>query len=340
MTAVPIAGQWLHQPTRGLPRKSDGKPDLAAPAPHLSDGTPDLSGLWQMHPGSYVVNLAQDLAEADIRPWAQRRYEQHLEEFAKADPACYLPSGPRYFIAGQPKFLQTTAELAILNDDLTYRQIFLDGRTLPKDPNPSFMGYSAGRWEGETLVVESTGLNDRTLLDTGGHPHTEALRVTERFHRRDFGHMDVQVTFQDSQVYAKPMVVPVTMDLVADDELIEYVCRENEKDYAHIVGKASDGKVDVGADVLSGYVGVYEMRAGQAPAALVHVTLEHGALFLDRTPWIPGQDRQSLIPMSDTTFAGHFGRRMRFEKDDQGVGVRLVFEAPEPYLRDVTATKR
>jgi hypothetical protein len=136
------------------------------------------------------------------------------------------------------------------------------------------------------------------------------------------------------------MVVPVTMDLVTDDELIEYVCRENEKDYAHIVGNASDGKVDVGADVLSGYVGVYEMRAGQAPTALVQVTLEQGALFLDRTPWIPGKDRQSLIPMSDTTFAGHFGRRMRFEKDDRGVGVRLVFEAPEPYLRHVTATKR
>ena len=156
-------------------------------------------------------------------------------------------------IVGMPKIVQTSSLLVVLNEDLTYRQIFLDGRGLPKEPNPTFMGYSAGRWEGDTLVVESTGFTDRTLLDTGGHPHTEALHVTERFHRTDFGHIDLQVTFEDPAVYAKPLVVPVRMQLAADDELIEFVCRENEKDYEHIVGKASDERHALPTEVLSKY---------------------------------------------------------------------------------------
>jgi hypothetical protein len=338
-TSTSLGAQWLTHPSPGIPRTADGKPDLAAAAPRTPDGNPDLSGMWQMHPGSYVVNMTQDLNPDEIQPWAEKRYQEHLETFAK-DPSCHLPSGPRYYIAGLPKIVQTPDLIIVLNEDLTYRQIFLDGRTLPHDPNPSFMGYSTGHWEGDTLVVESEGFNDRTLLDTGGHPHTEGLRVTERFHRRDVGHMDLQVTFGDPKVYAKPLVVPVSMQLVADDELIEFICRENEKDYLHIVGKSSDGKVDVALDVLAQYVGIYEVRSAQSPTAVVNVTFESGALFLDRTPWIPGKDRQSLIPMSATTFAGHFGRRMRFEKDDRGVVTRLVFEAPEPSLHDLTAVRQ
>jgi hypothetical protein len=107
-------------------------------------------------------------------------------------------------------------------------------RSLPRDPTPSFMGYSVGRWEEDTLVVESIGLNDRTLLDTGGHPHTEDLHITERFRRRDFGHIDLVVTFSDPALYRKPITVSSPMQYVADDELIEYVCRENEQDYQHI----------------------------------------------------------------------------------------------------------
>lgn len=209
-TSTPLGAQWLTHPTPGIPRTADGKPDLAAAAPRTPDGNPDLSGMWQMHPGSYVVNMAQDLNPDEIQPWAEKRYEEHLENFAK-DPSCNLPSGPRYYIAGLPKIVQTRNLIIVLNEDLTCRQIFLDGRPLPNDPNPSFMGYSAGHWEGDTLVVESEGFNDRTLLDTGGHPHTEALRVTERFRRRDVGHMDVQVTFSDPKVYAKPLVVAVSM---------------------------------------------------------------------------------------------------------------------------------
>jgi hypothetical protein len=294
--------------------------------------------MWQLIPGSYVVNMTQELDASDIQPWAEAKYREHLENFAR-DPGCFLPSGPRYYITGTPKIVQTPELIVVLNDDLTYRQIFLDGRRLPDDPNPNFMGYSTAHWDGDTLIVESKGFTDRTLLDTGGHPHTEALRVTERLRRRDFGHMDLQVTFEDPALYAKPMVVPVRMRFVADDELIEYICRENEQDYAHI-GHASDEMVSVPADVLKG-VGTYETGApGEANYRIVNVSFDGMRLFVDRTVWSGGNDKQPLIPLSETLFAGNFGRRMRFVKDEQGAVTSLIFESPEPFVNDVTTKRR
>jgi hypothetical protein len=296
--------------------------------------------MWQLTPGSYVVNAAQDLAPTDIQPWAEARFRQHLEEFAK-DPSCFLPAGPRYYITGAPKIIQTPNQLVVLNNDLTFRQIFLDGRALPKDPNPSFMGYSTGHWEKDTLVVESTGLDERTLLDTGGHPHTEAMKVTERFHRTDVGHMDLRVTFDDPAVYAKPIVVPVSMQLVPDDELIEYICRENEKDYGHIRDRVSDKKQLVAVGVLSKYVGAYEYPLlGGSGTGVVNVSLVGGELAIDRKPWTRGNSRETLVALSETQFAAYFGWRLHFIPDASGVATQLVFEAPEPDVRDVTATKR
>src|SRR2546423_4754770 len=152
-----------------------------------------------------------------------------------------LPWGPSYNTSvRKAKIVQTPGLIVMLDEDLTYRQIFLDGRKLEADPNPSWMGYSVGHWEGDTLVVESTGFNNRTWLDRDGHPHTEALRTTERYRRRDFGHMDVEVTLQDSAIYAKPWTVKVEAQLNADTELAEYVCNENVKNpLEHWVGKAS-----------------------------------------------------------------------------------------------------
>ncbi len=343
LTATPVGAQWFHQRTPGLPRTPDGKPDLSAPAPRMPDGTPDLSGLWQMMPGSYVVNAAQDLAPQDIRPWAEARFRQHLEEFAK-DPSCFLPSGPRYYIAGQPKIIQTPGQLVILNNDLTFRQIFLDGRALPKDPNPSFMGYSVGHWDKDTLVVESTGLDERTLLDTGGHPHTDRMKVTERFRRTDVGHMDLQVTFDDPTIYARPIDVPVKMQLVPDDELVEYICRENEKDYGHIQGRVSDNRQRVPVETLSKYVGAYEYTdqhpvPGVSSANVVTVTLVDGELWIDRKPWVRGNSREILVPLSETRFAAFFGWQLHFVVDASGMPTAVVFDAPEPDARDVTARK-
>jgi len=136
--------------------------------------------------------------------------------------------------------------IGILHGSGAYRQIFTDGRQLPKDPNPTWWGYSVGRWEGDKLVVQSAGFNDRSWLDFSGHPHTEELHVTERFRRRDFGHIQLQVTFEDAKTFAKPVTISLGVNLVPDNEMLEYVCNENERDSAHLVGKASDevrGKV-------------------------------------------------------------------------------------------------
>ena len=133
----------------------------------------------------------------------------------------------------ESRFVQTPTFIAMLNDDLTHRQIFMDGRQLEKDPNPSWMGYSVGRWDGDTLVVESNGFTERSWLDWDGHPHTESLRMTERYRRRDFGHMELQVTLEDPKVYAKPWTITIPMELVVDLEMLEFVCTENEKDSEH-----------------------------------------------------------------------------------------------------------
>src|SRR5262249_41687942 len=161
----------------------DGKPNLTAPAPRTSDGKPDLSGIWTMNPGPYAFNAATGLKPDEIQPWAEALYKQRREDLQKDSPytAC-LPQGPASNLnpVAMTKIVQTPALILTLSEDLTYRQIFLDGRELPKDPNPAFMGYSVGHWEGDALVVESTGFNERTWLDFGGHPHTEELRITER----------------------------------------------------------------------------------------------------------------------------------------------------------------
>src|SRR5207248_1996181 len=139
------------------------------------------------------------------------------------------------------KIVQTPGLILMLNPDLTYRQIFLDGRTLESAPNPSWMGYSVGHWDKDTLVVESFGFNDRTWLDHDGHPHTEALRTTERYRRRDFGHLDIEVTLADPKAYAKSWTVSVKAELAPDTEMIEFVCGEkNATSLEHWVGKASD----------------------------------------------------------------------------------------------------
>ena len=114
------------------------------------------------------------------------------------------------------------------------RQIYTDGRPLPTDPEPTWMGYASGKWEGDTLVVQSVGFNDKTWLDAGGHPHSEALKLTERYHRRDFGHMDIEVTVNDPKYYTRPFTVKLPFHLIPDSDVLEAVCAENEKDRAHL----------------------------------------------------------------------------------------------------------
>ena len=333
-----LSAQWLNHPTPGIPRTSDGKPNLSAPAPRTPDGKPDLSGIWGLNPGGYLANIAADLPPGDIQPSADALYRQRMEDLGRDDPSLRcLPNGPRFNLVPflMVKVIQTPALMAILSEDLAYRQIFLDGRTLPVDPNPTFMGYSVGHWERETLVVESTGFNDRTWLDFGGHPHSEALQITERYRRRDFGHMEIQQTLEDSKLYAKPWTVVINASLVPDTELVEYVCAENEKDRQHLVGKASDDnkyEVKVVLEILVNYIGMYEFSFPENPTNLIHynVTLSGGDLFFDTE----GKDKWRLIPLSETAFS-LMGDRLEFRKDDRGVVTHLVFVAAEGDLKAV-----
>lgn len=325
-----LQAQWIHQPTAGIPRTADGKANFAAPAPKTPEGKPDLSGLWNLNQSSGGIT---QLKPAEIQPWAQTLYRQREENLGNDGPSIQcLPSG---FISGLARIVQTRDLIVILSEDLTYRQIFLDGRDLPKDPNPAWMGYSVGHWDGDTLVVESTGYNDRTWLERG-YPHSENLRITERFRRRDFGHLEVDVTFNDPAIYQKSWTMRVEGLFSADTEMLEYVCAENEKDRSHLVGRKSDetkNAIKLAPEVLTKYAGTYELDAEKLgiPGRDIFefkVALQDGELQmgLDDGPKNP------LTPLSETSFTSG-GGRVEFGKDDSGAVTYLVLEGVEGKFR-------
>jgi len=227
-----------------MPRGSNGQVNLTAPAPKMPDGRPDLSGVWSTT--AYFFDLAKDLKPADVAmlPWAEALQKQRETNDHKDDPMAYcMPPGvPRIDTsnAGEAlhpfKIVQTPPLVVLLYEtsvNSIFRQVFLDGRKLPADPQPTWLGYSVGHWQGNTLVVDTTGFNGRVWLDTGkGHPQTEAGHVTESFTRRDFGHMDLEITIDDPKAYQKPWHVKMPVVLLPDTDLIETVC-ENEKDEQH-----------------------------------------------------------------------------------------------------------
>jgi hypothetical protein len=241
--AAPEA-QWLKQPTAGVPRTPDGKPNLSAPAPRMPDGKPDLSGLWQ--PAAILIgDLAANLPKGSVpfQPWAEKLYQERRANQSRDDPTanCIVGGVPRSDAVPYPfKILHEKNLVVILYEAVhSYRQIFADGRSLPADMNPSWFGYSIGRWDKDAFVVETAGFNDKGWLDNNGKPATEKLRVTERFVRKDFGHMDILITIDDPGAYTKPWDVTLPLILRPDTELLEYICNENNK-YFDIIPK--DGK--------------------------------------------------------------------------------------------------
>ena len=214
--ASPAHAQWLNYPTPGLPRTADGKPNLSAPAPRTADGKPDFSGVWGFDGGPSMFYLPAGLKPNEIKPFAMDLLKERGETFGRGDQQVRcLPEGPRFnhFPALPRKIVQTPTLIVVLSEDLTFRQIFLDGRPLPDSPSPSFMGYSVGRWEGDTLVVESIGFKDSTWLDFAGSPHSEAIRLTERYRRVDFGHLEIEESFRDPDIYSRPLTARVEATL-------------------------------------------------------------------------------------------------------------------------------
>jgi len=239
LLAVPkLDAQWVKPAAQGAPRTADGKVDLRGPAPRAADGKPDLSGMWLAN-SKYNANLAADLkGDAPMTAWGKALYEERRANESRDDPDAHcLPDGvPRIAAAGglPSRIVQTPAMVVILHERSLFRQIFVDGRTLLKDPNPTWMGYSAGAWQGDTLVVRTTGFNDKTWLDDVGHPHSEALIVTERYRRTDYGHLALDITVEDEKAYTRPWTVTQELRLDPTGDLMEYVCNENEQDVKHL----------------------------------------------------------------------------------------------------------
>jgi hypothetical protein len=229
--------QWLSLPLPGTPRTPDGKPNLMAPAPKTTDGKPDLSGIW--HAEDNVENIAAQGVDVPMLPSAAALYKQRQDTLGQDKPQLHcLPHGvpDAMLVANLPfKFIQTPRETVILYEEFNeYRQIFTDGRKLPEDPNPAWYGYSVAKWEGDTFVVDVAGFKEGTWLDNAGHPHTEALHITERYRRPNFGNLELEVTIDDPQAYSKPWKSRmIHFKLFPDTELLEHLC-ENEKDSQHL----------------------------------------------------------------------------------------------------------
>lgn len=217
------------------------KPTPSGPAPRTRDGKPDLSGIWNPD-RHFIYDISTALKPGDslpLQPWAAELTKKRM---SKDDPeANCLPTGvPR--MAPYPwKIVQTPSLIVFLFEGNihSYRQIFMDGRGHPSDSDPTWYGDSIGHWEGDTLVVDTTGFNDKFWFDFAAHPHTDKLHITERYHRTDMGHLESEVTIDDPGAYTKPFTLYGHFPLQLDTEILEYICNENNQDLPHIVGKDS-----------------------------------------------------------------------------------------------------
>jgi hypothetical protein len=243
----PLAAQWIKYPTPGTPRTRDGKPNLAAPAPRTR-GVPDLSGIWHTagnlpSQGSGDLPLNPLLVRFGTNSKGDLPYRPQTREVMSKRRmkdqhylTCVTPGGPQMLVLPtMRKIVQTPGLVLILSEyNVHYRQIFTDGRPLPDDPQPTWNGYSVGKWEGDTLVVHSLGYRDDQTLDLQGSPLTNTAKVTERFHRPSFGRLEVEVTVDDPKAYTRPFTVLVKEDLAPDTDLLDAPCTDNEKDLPHL----------------------------------------------------------------------------------------------------------
>ena len=236
--SVGANAQWLNFPTPGTPRTGDGKPNMTAPVPRAADGKPDLSGIWGPD-RNFIYDISSSLKAGEtlpIQPWAAKLTKERM---SREDPeANCLPAGvPR--MAPYPwKIVQTPSLIVFLFEGNihSYRQIFMDGRSHPKDMNPTWFGDSIGRWEGDTLVVDSVGFNNRPWVDSS-HSLTEKLHLVERYRRPDLGHLELEMTAEDAGALKSHWTIKRTYVLDLNDDIMESVCTENERDAQHILPK-------------------------------------------------------------------------------------------------------
>jgi hypothetical protein len=248
--ATPLAAQWLYLPTSGVPRTAAGSPVLDAPAPRTREGRPDFSGIWvaavllpegcggdcieQMPLPADAVDFGRTVEGGlPLQPWAAEVAAKRTAEQSKDDPhaRCLPPSFPRAYSFPQYKKLVQTPEVIVLLHEFnaSFRQIHLDGRPLPEEPEPTWNGYSTARWDGDTLVIDSIGYRDDSWLDLMGHPLTSRARITERMRRPSYGTLAIEVTVDDPGAYTRPWTALLEQTIVLDTEIMDQICLENEK---------------------------------------------------------------------------------------------------------------
>jgi hypothetical protein len=250
LAAAPVTAQWVGYPTAAVPRKADGKVDMAAPAPRMANGKPDFSGIWisdrteegqetisdasTLPSGRHMANMGVDMEGGlPYQPWQIPIVKERTENLAIHDP--HIRCLPDFFLRayGLPhmlKFVHTPDLLVMLNEmNAGYRQVFTDARALPDEPSPSWQGYSSARWDGDTLVVETIGVRDDTWIDWNGSVVTEEAKIREEIRRLDFGHLEIKATVDDPKAYTKPWTVTLNQRIVVDAELIDEICLENEQ---------------------------------------------------------------------------------------------------------------
>jgi hypothetical protein len=239
--------------------------DLTAPAPKTAEGKPDFTGIWRNSQPARLGDFGDRIPARDpnapptglemfgdigtgmkdglpLQPWAADLKKKRMADFSKDNPDAHcLPMGNMQFHTHpQPrKMVQTRDLLVILYEgNAGIRQIFLDGRPLPaNDPEPWWYGYSAAKWDGDTLAAETIGFRDDVWLDINGSPLTSAGKMIERFRRPSFGNLEIEITVDDPKAYTKPWTVTVKQTIILDNEMIEFICAENEKDVRHMSGK-------------------------------------------------------------------------------------------------------
>jgi hypothetical protein len=323
-----LQAQWFDWRSPLVPRTAGGQPNLGAPVPRTADGAVDLSGLWV--PDDARGTLFDD---ARILGWALDAMDAAEKSFYKDDPRFHcLPNGPGSYPAGATsggtrRILQRPDIIAVLNPDMTYREIFMDGRGLEPEPLlPTWMGYSAGKWDGDTLVVESNGYNAKTWLTREGLPHTDRLRITERYTRLDYGRMTLAITYDDPGTFVEPVQATVDLVLRPDNAMLEVVCAESETGRRHYSGEMSQSEqkvLEIPLSVLESYVGTYR-GVWLGNRIMAEVTLEDGELFVKRTPRYSDTggnvdyDVSRLIPQSQNAFDSSFGLGWVFNANEDG----------------------
>jgi len=210
----------------GCPTRPTGPP---GPVPRLSDGHPDLSGVWNGFGGSG--------GQGPMQPWAAKIVAEHRAKGGAEDfEARCLPGGPPRAAPYHTSLFSTPKLVLMLFEGNThmYRQFFVDGSTHPKDLKPTWYGDSRAHWDGDTLVVDTVGFMEKSWYDFAGTPHTKQMHLTETFHRRDFGNLEMKVTIEDPGALTMPWGINRTSTLETDFEMTEYVCNENNQDPAHL----------------------------------------------------------------------------------------------------------